>query len=115
MASSDEINRILKHYISMAMERWGVHAAGGGWKSARMRDGLIEALDTQRGKLADGLRSRDDTSGVDLLAGALIQEHRLPINEGTEAYRSFCRRVVDAEIELLKLKKSRLEEFYGPM
>ncbi len=30
MPSTDEINRILKEYISMAMERWGVHAAGRG-------------------------------------------------------------------------------------
>ena len=99
----------------MAMERWGVHAAGGGWKSVKMRDGQIEALDTQRSKLADGLRLHHDTSSVELLAGALIKQHGPPIEEGTETYRSFCRRVVGAELELLKLKKARLEEFYGPM
>ncbi|MEE8516032.1 MAG: hypothetical protein V3T02_05265 [Alphaproteobacteria bacterium] len=115
MPSADEINRILEQYISMAMEGWGVHAAGGGWKSVQMCESQIEALDTQRRKLADGLRLHDDTSSVELLAGALIKQHGLPIKGGTEAYRCFCRRVVDAELEVLKLKKARLEEFYGPM
>ncbi len=99
----------------MAMERWGVHAPGGGWKSVQMHHGQIEALDAQRGKLADGLKLHDDTSGVELLAGALIKQHGLDIKQGTETYRCFCRRVVEAELEVLKRKKARLEEFYGPM
>ena len=113
--SGDLVGRIMRAYISEAMGRWGVHAAGGGWKSRQMRKSQIEALDIQRRELADGLRLHDDTSSVELLAGALIKEHGLTIKGGTEAYRSFCRRVVDAELELLKLKKARLEEFYGPI
>ena len=112
---ADEINRILREYISKAMERWAVHAAGGGWKSVQVRDAQIEALGLSWGDLADGLRFHDDTSGVKHLADDLIKEHGLHIQEGTEAYRSFSRRVVDAELELLKLKKSRLEEHYGSL